>query len=188
LFSPHEKEIDDNLVSVVGTEMDIRIRQNMFLIMDKIINKAHRKLLTQLSSGSLVEGLDLPGSDMDIMFLLNNVQVIQNVQLMNRSARCTTLLVEDEMEFPGFSRLNKLVESYHEYKFPSSECFVQTRNGIFLSNISFIRNLIERSNYYKQSAHAPCLSDKDESLDLAFCFHLQNNGYIAIDVVSGHPI
>ena len=32
LFSPHEKEVYDNLISVVGSEMDIRIRQNVFLI------------------------------------------------------------------------------------------------------------------------------------------------------------
>ena len=47
LFSLHEKEIDDNLVRVVG-------------------------------------------SVMDIMFVLNYVQVIQNVQHMNCSARYTT--------------------------------------------------------------------------------------------------
>jgi predicted nucleotidyltransferase len=45
-----------------------------------------------VSSGSLAEGLDLPGSDIDIMFVLNTVQVIQNVQQMNRSTRKTTLL------------------------------------------------------------------------------------------------
>jgi hypothetical protein len=39
LFSPHEKEVYDNLISVVGSEMDIRIRQNVFLIKDKISNR-----------------------------------------------------------------------------------------------------------------------------------------------------
>ena len=77
LFSPHEKEVYDNLISVVGSEMDIRIRQNVFLIFDKVFNRVNTDK-TQVSSGSLAEGLDLPGSDMDIMRVLNNVKVIQN--------------------------------------------------------------------------------------------------------------
>lgn len=54
LFSPHEKEVYDNLISVVGSEMDIRIRQNVFLIKDKIYNKV-RTNATQVSSGSLAK-------------------------------------------------------------------------------------------------------------------------------------
>ena len=98
MFSPHEKEVYDNLARVVGSEMDIRIRQNMFLIIDKIHNKSDTNL-TLVSSGSLAEGLDLPGSDIDVMFVFNAVQVIQNVRHMNRSAICTILLMEDDMDF-----------------------------------------------------------------------------------------
>jgi hypothetical protein len=60
---------------VVGSEMDIRIRQNILLIKDKIGTKVNTNITT-VSSGSLAEGLNLPGSDMDIMRILNNVQVI----------------------------------------------------------------------------------------------------------------
>jgi DNA polymerase sigma len=48
--------------------MDVRIRQNVLLIKDKIRNKVDTDF-TQVSSGSLAEGLDLPGSDMDIMLV-----------------------------------------------------------------------------------------------------------------------
>jgi hypothetical protein len=68
LFSPHEKEVYDNIISVVGSEMDIRIRQNVFFIKDKIDNRIKIEI-TVVSSGSLSEGLDLPGSDIDIMFV-----------------------------------------------------------------------------------------------------------------------
>jgi hypothetical protein len=102
LFSPHEKEVYDNLIRVVGSEMDIRVRQNMFLIKDKISNKIDT-VITQVSSGSLAEGLDLPVSDIDTMFVLKRVKIVQNVQQINYSARCTTLLMEDSMEIPGFS-------------------------------------------------------------------------------------
>jgi hypothetical protein len=58
LFSSHEKDIYDNLIRVVGSEMDIRIRQNVLLIKDKISNKLSTNI-TIVSSGSLAEGLDL---------------------------------------------------------------------------------------------------------------------------------
>ena len=103
MFSSDEKEVYDNLIRVVGSEMDVRIRQNMHLIKDKIRNKVDTNF-TKVSSGSLAEGLDLPGSDMDIMLVFNNVHILQNVQHMNRSARRTTFLIEDEMEFPGLLR------------------------------------------------------------------------------------
>jgi hypothetical protein len=174
LFSSREKEVYDNLVRVVGSEMDIRIRQNIFLITDKIYNKVTPNII-RVSSGSLAEGLDLPGSDMDIMLVLQCVQIIQNVQYMNRSARGTTLLMEDDMEFPGFSRLKLIAESDHEYTFTSPECFVETINGLFLSNISFIsftRKVIQVNNNSKNFVHGPCLSNEIETVDLAFCFHL----------------
>jgi DNA polymerase sigma len=81
LFSSDEKEVYDNLIRVVGSEMDVRIRQNVLLIKDKIRNKVDTDF-TQVSSGSLAEGLDLPGSDMDIMLVFNNVHILQNVQHM----------------------------------------------------------------------------------------------------------
>jgi predicted nucleotidyltransferase len=71
----------------------------VLLIKDKISNKLSTNL-TIVSSGSLAEGLDLPGSDHDVMVILNGVQVIQNIKHLNRSAQCTTLLAEDDMEFP----------------------------------------------------------------------------------------
>ena len=126
---------------------------------------------TKVSSGSLAEGLDLPGSDMDIMIVLNNVHILQNVQHMNRSARRTTLLIEDEMEFPGFTTLKLIAEGY---AFTSPEYFVETTNGMYFSNISFIRKLIESTVNYKHSAHGPCLSDINATMDIALCFHLHS--------------
>ena len=170
MFSPNEKEIYENLIRVAGSEMDIRIRQNIFLAIDKINNNVCTDI-TQISSGSLAEGLDLPGSDMDIMFVFNDIHIIQNVQHMYRSARYTIFLMEDDMEFPGFSRLKLKAAGDREYLFSTAECFVDTTNGMFLSNIKFISKFIKVNPDNKVSAHGPCVSNKDESVDLAFCFH-----------------
>jgi hypothetical protein len=143
----------------------------MFLIKDTIANNVNTDI-TQVSSGSLAEGLYLPGSDMDVMFVLNHVQVIHNIQLINLSAQCTTLLMVDDMAIPGFSKLKLIAKGDHEYIYTTPECFVETINGIFLSNISFVRKFIEHNINNKHSAHGPCLSDKGEAFDAAFCFHL----------------
>jgi hypothetical protein len=76
----HEKEVDDNLIDVVGHKN----KTNMLLIMDKIHNKINTKTI-QISSGSLAEGLDLPGSDipLDVMYVLSDSKVIQDAQLFS---------------------------------------------------------------------------------------------------------
>ena len=58
---------------------------------------------------------------------------------MNRSARCITLLTEYEMDFPGFSRLKKIVDSDHEYKFPHlNVLFKQEMGYVFQTFRSFV--------------------------------------------------
>jgi hypothetical protein len=79
-------------------------------------------------------------ANIDVMFVLNNVNILQNVQHMNRSARHTTLLIEDEMEIPGFTTLKLIAEGD---AFSTPEYFVETTNGMYLSNILFIRRCIE---------------------------------------------
>jgi hypothetical protein len=59
---------------------------------------------------------------------------------MNRSARHTTLLIEDEVEFPGFATLKLIAEGD---TFTTPEYCVETINGMYFSNISFIRKFIE---------------------------------------------
>jgi DNA polymerase sigma len=63
------------------------------LKINSTFNKSNKKdiPMTQVSSGSLAEGLDLPGSDMDMMIVLNSVQVIQNVQHMSISLPTTLI-------------------------------------------------------------------------------------------------
>lgn len=53
----------EHLVNIAGTEKDKRKRQQLFITEDMIQN-AILPEITQTLSGSLAEGLDLPGSDM----------------------------------------------------------------------------------------------------------------------------
>jgi hypothetical protein len=66
LFSPNEKEIYENLIRVAGSEMDIRIRQNIFLAIDKINNN----VCTDIGpcADTLLSGLTLINLEMNLMF------------------------------------------------------------------------------------------------------------------------
>jgi hypothetical protein len=80
--------------------------------------------------------------------------------------------MEEDMEFPGFSRLKFIADGDIQCVMTSPECFVETTNGFFLSNILFISKLLQINYNLQKSVHGPCLSDKDEILDVAMCFHL----------------
>lgn len=73
-----KKHLYEHLVQIVGTELDIRKTQRLFIIRDLIFRASGR--CTQISSGSLAEGIDLPGSDMEVMYLINDTDVIRNIK------------------------------------------------------------------------------------------------------------
>ncbi|XP_063408304.1 uncharacterized protein LOC134691674 [Mytilus trossulus] len=101
--NPKEKYLYEQLVHTVGTKIDIRKRQRLFIILDRIINTglANR---THIASGSLAEGLDLPGSDLDIMYVLNDLEVIRNVKNVKYPVQSTTFFMETDIAHPGFAR------------------------------------------------------------------------------------
>ncbi|VDI40027.1 Hypothetical predicted protein [Mytilus galloprovincialis] len=101
---PKEKYLYQNLVETVGTEIDIRSRQRLCIIDDMIYNSSYT-CQTRITSGSLGEGLDLPGSDIDIMYIMHHVDVINNIKNIKHIIDRTTLIIETDMEHPGFARL-----------------------------------------------------------------------------------
>ncbi|VDI60844.1 Hypothetical predicted protein [Mytilus galloprovincialis] len=93
-----------HLIRTIGTEIDIRKRQILFILNDKILN-AHEKNITQISSGSLAEGLDLPGSDVDIMFVDEVVNVTQIERNIKHPVQRTEFVMDTDTDHPGFTRL-----------------------------------------------------------------------------------
>lgn len=69
-----QQMVQDTLINIVGTEVDIKLRQEVFKIMD-IVNGFGDDNSVSVSSGSLPEGLDMKGSDEDMMLLLKYVDV-----------------------------------------------------------------------------------------------------------------
>ena len=71
------------LDDVVGTEEMVHIRQDYCRIFDCIYSTGNNSNIYYMYTGSKAEGLDLPGSDDDYMYDINqirNIQVIQREQ------------------------------------------------------------------------------------------------------------
>ncbi|CAC5373832.1 unnamed protein product [Mytilus coruscus] len=163
-----DKFLYEHLVHTVGTEIDMRKRQQLFIIQDMIDNTVQSRV-TSIWSGSLAEGLDLPGSDFDMMYVIKDVDVIRDVRNIKHPLQRTTLLMETDTDHPGFSRLRLIAGGDGENDFITYEYFESTRNGLYLSVNEFVGNINKMIPQHQLSPHGPCLSDQGQIIDYAFC-------------------
>ncbi|XP_076083949.1 uncharacterized protein LOC143054783 [Mytilus galloprovincialis] len=174
-----ERYLYEHLVRIVGTEIDIRKRQQLFIIKDMTNNSAE-SLYTRMSSGSLAEGIDLPGSDLDLMLIIKDEDVIRDVRHMKHREQGKTFLMETDAEHPGFTRLRLLTEGDMETDFKPYEYFKNTRKDIYLSVNDFLsveKNIMQEKQLLQ---HGPCLSDRGQNVDMAVCFRSKYLPYNAI--------
>ncbi|CAC5363436.1 unnamed protein product [Mytilus coruscus] len=158
-FCSKEKYRYQRLQKIVGTEKAVRSRQRLFKLNDFVDNNAGLNT-TKLSSGSLAEGLDLPGSDIDIMYIVHNIDVVQDVKEVYRSGHAT-FLMEKCNKYPGFAKL-KLVTKHKA----CVSFLVQTETGIYFSSQRLMKFL--RGTKNNGQIHGPCLSDPYQHEDIAF--------------------
>ena len=163
-----ETNLSKHLINTVGTEIDIRNRQRLCIINDKIYN-ATSDTLTRISSGSLAEGLDLPGSDRDVMYVINSVDVIQNTRNIKQSSERHTLVMETDSDHPGFTKLKLVTGEFDESLLIPSISFGDTCKCFYLSSDSFVNSIRQLYLNMPLSLHGPCISDQDETFDIAFC-------------------
>ncbi|CAC5356542.1 unnamed protein product [Mytilus coruscus] len=168
-----EKDLLKYLIRTVGTEIDIRNRQRLFIILD-MIHKVDTPNLNKISSGSLAEGLDLPGSDLDVMYVTNEVYGdIENVRNIKLKEQSTILVMETSIEHPGFTRLRFIARGETEIEFVTN-----TGKDLYFSVNDFFNTVKPIFGNLQLSQHGPCLSDPNQTFDLAFCLrskYLPNN-------------
>lgn len=154
----------------MGTEKTVRLRQRLFKLND-FVDKYAGLRTTKLSSGSLSEGLDLPGSDIDIMFIVHNVDIVQDVKEVYRPGHAI-FLMEKCNKYPGFAKLKLLTKHKDWVSF-----IVQTKTGIYFSSQRFMQFL--RGTKDNGQIHGPCLSDPYQHEDIAFCLRSRDWPYEA---------
>ncbi|XP_076071818.1 uncharacterized protein LOC143043351 [Mytilus galloprovincialis] len=120
-------------------------------------------LNTFITSGSLAEGLQLPDSDLDIMIVIGNVDVLQNERNIKYPIHCTTLIMETDIDHPGFTRLRTVAANVGE-----SIVVLGADEKHYVSVNSFIDSH-KKMCKIPFSLHGPCLSDEEQTHDFAFC-------------------
>ncbi|VDI54292.1 Hypothetical predicted protein [Mytilus galloprovincialis] len=148
--------------------LHLHVKQLLFILHDTIYN-ANDESATQISSGSLAEGLDLPGSDVDIMFVHDAVYVTRIEKNIKHPVQRTEVFMETDTDHPGFTRLRLVAAGKREHIFVSKECIVNTQTSLHLSTTNFLKHMKQINTKTNYSTHGPCLSDKDQTIDIANC-------------------
>lgn len=89
----------------------------------------------------MAEGIDLPGSDVDIMYIINKADVIQNEQIIEHKIHHTTLVMELDNDHSGFAKLRLIVGEEQEYEFVTSKCCECNTNCSYLSVQLFLHKI-----------------------------------------------
>ncbi|XP_071144232.1 uncharacterized protein [Mytilus edulis] len=174
-----ENHLVKHLIRTIGTEIDIRKRQLLFILHDKIWN-VNDENLTQISSGSLAEGMDLPGSDIDVMCVDDGVNVIQIKRNIKYPVQRTRVFMETDTDHPGFTRLRLVAGGKRANYFVSNECIVNTQTGQYLSTTNFVNHIKQINPQNTFSTHGPCLSNTNQTIDIASCLRSKYLPYQAI--------
>ncbi|CAC5426036.1 unnamed protein product [Mytilus coruscus] len=149
----------------IGTEKIVKARRLAFIINDA----GAQSDFPQIGSGSRGEGLDLKGSDIDLMYIDSNFIVHESEKDVVKGRKVP--LVMDTLDTqPCFTRLRVFTEK----AIPKSLKRIVQGNGLqkFLSNDIYKRhqlNLLSANSPPLINIHGPCLSDDKEDFDFAFC-------------------
>ncbi|XP_063397368.1 uncharacterized protein LOC134681645 [Mytilus trossulus] len=155
------------LCQKIGSETIVRARR-----LTSITDDATRssKLIPNITSGSKGEGLDLKGSDIDIM-IIHPLYVIYESNKDVVHDRRKVFVMDTEDTPPCFT----LLQSYTNVD-KELNCIKQNlrqhRGKTLLSSELYKSQLTKNKDSfpeYKPQIHGPCLSICDESLDLAYC-------------------
>ncbi|XP_063416938.1 uncharacterized protein LOC134699258 [Mytilus trossulus] len=175
---PREKYLYEHLVKVVGNEIDIRNRQRLFIIQDMICSDNYH---TQISSGSLAEGMDLYGSDIDIMWVIRDLDVVLNDRnIKHRIQR--TIVMETDIDHPGFTYIRLVQNTDGEiFRGQCPNCPPGTcDDNWYLSVNSFLANIMKCYRHLPIVLHGPCLSDRENTADYAYCLRSKSLPHNAI--------
>ncbi|XP_076072110.1 uncharacterized protein LOC143043817 [Mytilus galloprovincialis] len=116
-----------------------------------------------ITSGSFGEGLIMRGSDVDVMRVLKQIDISEDTN-MSVCVHNIHLTMEMEDTQPGFTKLRLL----HTSDQSILEFCYDIGNDFYFSNLSFKRKFI--IDMFPR-LHGPCITDKDELYDIAYCVH-----------------
>ncbi|CAC5374740.1 unnamed protein product [Mytilus coruscus] len=153
----------DYLCWKIGSDKEVKGRRLNFIAIDTSFKY-------QISSGSKSEGLDIKGSDIDLMFINQNFKVYES-ERDNVQVQRAVLIMDITDTHPCFTRLC-LYTNYTRLHKDHRKVLEQHGMKYFLSNKLYKQNIsksITKARPMFNKIHGPCISDDDDEYDLAFC-------------------
>lgn len=121
---------------IIGNREQVYIRQRRYRIDDIILGSFRDDMLIEITSGSKAEGLDMTGSDEDVMYVATNINIKpeQFIQTLNSDLIMETINVK-----PGFA---KLILGFDKRSIAKLGMFASAltpydKNRIYLSSLLF---------------------------------------------------
>ncbi|CAC5380209.1 unnamed protein product [Mytilus coruscus] len=142
---------------IVGTEDHVKQIRLLNAVRD---NLKFNEKVTTITSGSFGEGLQMRGSDLDIMYVFRNVEVYDVKPRFHPNISYLSMDTDDVK--PGYTKLRLEYMSL----FNDLERF---RDDRYLSNTSWKQRFTNKSK--NLSIHGPCISDRGGIYDYCFCLH-----------------
>ncbi|VDH98985.1 Hypothetical predicted protein [Mytilus galloprovincialis] len=163
--------------NIVGSAEYVRLIRLINASTDRI--KSNTFPDTYITSGSFGEGLELNGSDCDIMILprYNDIVVTDQTKLqVCHSSRSVVLLETNDVK-PGFAYLRVIKGNTK-----NSDVFCRGAQGQeYLSSVMFKMCIL---NERQPIIHGPCASDREGAFDLAFSLHSKSWIFTALKWVT----
>ncbi|CAC5369742.1 unnamed protein product [Mytilus coruscus] len=138
LESNFSLELFDFLCKIVGSEKDVRARRIFFKVLDHALQYSPKWRV--VTSGRKSEGLDLPGSDLDITYI-NQVDTVYNTKSTIPSDLQYGLFLDFENTPPGYVH----IELHQKKRHGIQPNHVYSGNHIILSNEHY-KQLIQEMN------------------------------------------
>lgn len=150
---------------VVGSEKVVRYRRLYYKLNDDILSNTSEDNYTWVSSGSKAEGLDLNGSDIDLMLVSKFWEVYESIEQKHKNEK-NILILDIENASPGFA----LLKVANNSAFP---CLAtKTANGNLISNSEFLDAIYckESREFTSADIHGPCCATSSIlDIDLVVC-------------------
>ncbi|CAC5414301.1 unnamed protein product [Mytilus coruscus] len=153
------------LCEKIGSEVVVRTRRIHSIISD--IGAAEQKRIT---SGSNGEGLNFKSSDIDFMFLDPAFKVYESERNVVHQDLSIPFIMDIEDTQPCFTRLRLFNDEF--YSFIEKNASVLLKNGrqnLLSSELYKLYHLKRCCFAPIFKIHGPCLSDRDDRFDLAYC-------------------
>ena len=148
---------------VIGSEKVVNYRRHFFNVHDDVFNHCNDDQWHIISSGSKAEGLDLPGSDFDLMLVNKNIHVYEFDDILSNYHDLRTqlnLVLDFDKAMPGFT----LLRIYDVREWNKKNIDIND-NETVLSNKSWKRAMNTNNNVI----NGPCISGRFGTIDLAVC-------------------